>query len=197
VSRPNLEHTVAELLGAGAGGAAPAAAIPSTTPAAATPAGGGLAGPLDLVARLIRAGSPTRLYHVAMTGFDNHTNEKQAHARVLADFDAGVGRLFTSLSGTPAGDNVVLVAYSEFGRRVAENASGGTDHGTAAPVFVAGRPVSGGRFIGDEPSLTDLDDGNLRFTTDYRSVFATLLGHVIGVDPTVALPRATPVLPLF
>ncbi|HZQ77813.1 MAG TPA: DUF1501 domain-containing protein [Acidimicrobiia bacterium] len=186
--RLTVEHRIADLLGPSAG--------PGPTPAASGRAGG-LAGPLELAARLIRAGSPTRLYHVAVNGFDNHTNEKQAHARVLADLDAGVGGFFTALAGSPAGDDVVLVAYSEFGRRVAENASGGTDHGTAAPVFVAGRPVHGGRFVGDEPSLADLDDGNLRFTTDYRAVFATLLADVIGVDPAVALPKGTPTLPLF
>ena len=75
------------------------------------------------------------------------------------------------------------MTYSEFGRRVAENLSGGTDHGTAAPLFVAGAAVKGGRFYGDEPSLTDLDNGNLKYTTDFRSVFATMLADVVGVDP--------------
>src|SRR5207253_738553 len=86
-----------------------------------------------------------------------------------------------------AGD-VVLMTYSEFGRRVAANASGGTDHGTAGPVFVAGPHVKGG-FYGDEPSLTDLDQGDLRFTTDFRSIYATMLGQVIGVDPAVSLAK--------
>jgi uncharacterized protein (DUF1501 family) len=83
-----------------------------------------------------------------------------------------------------------LMTYSEFCRRVGQNASGGTDHGTAAALFVAGHPVKGGRFYGDEPSLTDLDQGDLKFTTDFRSVFATVLANVIGVDPKIALDRS-------
>jgi uncharacterized protein (DUF1501 family) len=82
----------------------------------------------------------------------------------------------------------VLVAYSEFGRRVAANGSNGTDHGTAAPMFAAGAPVKGG-FYGDEPSLTDLDNGDLKFTTDFRSVYATLLEELIGVEAKAALGK--------
>ena len=82
---------------------------------------------------------------------------------------------------------VTLLTYSEFGRRVSENGSEGTDHGTAAPLFVAGPSVKGGRFYGAPPSLTDLDDGNLKFTTDFRSVYASVLGPVLGVDPKLAL----------
>jgi uncharacterized protein (DUF1501 family) len=78
---------------------------------------------------------------------------------------------------------VVLLAYSEFGRRVVANASEGTDHGTAGPVFVAGTPVKGG-FYGDEPSLTDLDRGDLKFTTDFRDIYYELLSHTVGTDPT-------------
>ena len=76
---------------------------------------------------------------------------------------------------------------------MAANASGGTDHGTAAPVFVAGSPVKGG-FYGDQPSLTDLDAGDLRFTTDFRSVYASVLGPVLGVDPRQPLGKAYPAL---
>jgi len=82
-----------------------------------------------------------------------------------------------------AGYTVVLMAYSEFGRRVAANASHGTDHGTAGPVFVAGLPVRGG-FYGEEPSLTDLDNGDLKPTTDFRDIYHDLLVHTVGTDPT-------------
>ena len=81
---------------------------------------------------------------------------------------------------------MVTVVYSEFGRRVAANASGGTDHGTAAPVLVAGPRVRGG-FYGAEPNLADLDQGDIRFTTDFRSVYATVLEGVLGVDSKVGL----------
>ena len=90
------------------------------------------------------------------------------------------------MAGDKHGKNVVLMAYSEFGRRVAANASQGTDHGTAGPVFVAGAPVKGG-FYGDEPSLTDLDNGDLKATTDFRDVYYELLAtdaanrpHAVG-----------------
>jgi uncharacterized protein (DUF1501 family) len=90
----------------------------------------------------------------------------------------------------------VLVTYSEFGRRVAANASGGTDHGTAAPVFVVGPRVKGG-FYGDEPSLTDLDQGDLKFTTDFRSVYTTVLQEVLGVDATLALGKPFTPIPFL
>ena len=148
---------------------------------------------LQLVARLVKAGSPTRVYGVSLGGFDTHANEKETHARLLGDVDEAVGAFFTSLEGSPQGARVVLVAYSEFGRRVAVNGSNGTDHGTAAPMFVAGAPVKGG-FYGDEPSLTNLDNGDLKFTTDFRSVYATLLEELIGVEAKAALGRPfTPV----
>ena len=87
------------------------------------------------------------------------------------------------MANDPHGKHVVVLAYSEFGRRVAANASQGTDHGTAGPVFVAGRPVKGG-FYGDEPSLTDLDNGDLKGTTDFRDIYHELLSRVVGADPT-------------
>ena len=74
------------------------------------------------------------------------------------------------------------MAYSEFGRRVRANASAGTDHGTAGPVFVAGAPVKGG-FYGEEPSLTDLDNGDMKYTTDFRDVYHELLARTVGTDP--------------
>jgi uncharacterized protein (DUF1501 family) len=77
----------------------------------------------------------------------------------------------------------VVLTYSEFGRRVRANASQGTDHGTAGPVFVAGQAVRGG-WYGDEPSLTDLDDGDVKPTTDFRDIYYTLLSHTIRTDPT-------------
>ncbi|MBV9041841.1 MAG: DUF1501 domain-containing protein, partial [Acidimicrobiia bacterium] len=143
---------------------------------------------LDLVARLIKAGVPTRVYAVSLGGFDTHAAEKDTHARLLGELDAALSSFVSSLQGTRAGDGVVTLVYSEFGRRVAANASGGTDHGTAAPVLVAGPGVKGGLY-GEEPSLKNLDDGDLRFTTDFRSVYATVLTRVLGVDATVALDR--------
>ena len=86
------------------------------------------------------------------------------------------------MAGTPRGRQVVVAIYSEFGRRVRANASQGTDHGTASDVFLLGAPVKGG-FYGSQPSLTDLDNGDLKVTTDFRDVYATLLRGVLDTDP--------------
>ncbi len=174
-----------------------ASALATPPPATANQGKGvaatGLGGQLDLVARLIKAGVPTRVYSVALTGFDNHATEKDTHARLMTELDQGISGFLQSLHGNPHGAGVVVMTYSEFGRRVAENASAGTDHGTAAPVLVAGPAVRGG-FYGDEPSLTDLDDGDLKFTTDFRSVYATVLAHTVGVDPKVSLGKPFPLI---
>ena len=158
--------------------------------------GGSLDGQLGLVARLIKAGSPTRVYGVNLNGFDTHVNEKNTHAGLMTQLDKGVSGFFKDLGDHPNAHKVVLVAYSEFGRRVAANASDGTDHGTAAPLFVAGPAVKGG-FYGDEPSLTDLDQGDLKFTTDFRSVYATLLEQIVGVDTKAALGKSFTAVPFL
>jgi uncharacterized protein (DUF1501 family) len=100
----------------------------------------------------------------------------------LAELDAALTGFSRRLSSTEHGRQAVTMIYSEFGRRVRANASDGTDHGTAGPVFLLGRGVRGG-FVGAEPSLTDLDDGDLKAETDFRSIYATLLDHVLGADP--------------
>jgi uncharacterized protein (DUF1501 family) len=174
---------------AGAGGDG----APDPAVAAGRANAGSLAGQLDLVAKLIRAGSPTKAYSVSLGGFDTHANEKDTHARLMGELDAAVTGFFKQLGSSARTSNVVLMTYSEFGRRVAANASGGTDHGTAGPMFVVGPRVKGG-FYGDEPSMTDLDQGDLKFTTDFRSVYATVLGQVLGVDPKQALGRDFPAL---
>jgi uncharacterized protein (DUF1501 family) len=164
----------------------------------AAPTGHGLSAQLGLVARLITAGAPTRVYQVSTSSYDTHADEKTRHERLLADLGAAVLGFFTALQGSAHGGGTVLATYSEFGRRPAENASGGTDHGTAAPLFVAGPAVKGGRFYGEQPSLRSLDsNGNLVFNVDFRSVYATLLDQVVGVDPTATLGRRYPLIGLL
>jgi uncharacterized protein (DUF1501 family) len=142
-----------------------------------------LAAQLDLVAKAVRARVPTRVYAVKLGGFDTHANERDTQQRLLQTFDEAVTPFLRQMAGDPYGRNVVVLAYSEFGRRVAANASQGTDHGTAGPLFVAGAPVQGG-FYGEEPSLTDLDHGDLRPTTDFRDVYYELLSQTLQSDPT-------------
>jgi uncharacterized protein (DUF1501 family) len=142
-----------------------------------------LAAQLGVVASAVQARVPTRVYTVQMGGFDTHADERGTQQRLLQTFDAAVTPFLQRMAGDRYGRNVVLMAYSEFGRRVRANASQGTDHGTAGPVFVAGAPVKGG-FYGEEPSLTNLDNGDLKYTTDFRDIYHELLARTVGTDPT-------------
>lgn len=150
--------------------------------AAAATAGKQLADDLDLVAQCVKAGVPTRVYMVTLGGFDTHADERGDHQRLLKALDDALAPFLRQMGRTAHGRNVVVMVYSEFGRRVHANASQGTDHGTAGPVFVAGPRVKGG-FYGDEPSLTDLDDGDLKTTTDFRDVYYELLSGTLNSDP--------------
>ncbi|WP_097990632.1 DUF1501 domain-containing protein [Streptomyces sp. f51] len=143
---------------------------------------GGLGAQLDVVARAIEAGVSTRAYSVSLGGFDTHANEKATQSRLLGGLDKDLTRFLERVRRTKAGRKVVVAVYSEFGRRPRANAGQGTDHGTSGPVFVLGEPVKGG-FYGDQPSLTDLTDDDLRTTTDFRDVYATLLRGVLGTEP--------------
>ncbi|WP_055403826.1 MULTISPECIES: DUF1501 domain-containing protein [unclassified Mycobacterium] len=134
---------------------------------------------LGMVAEAVKSRVPTRVYTVQLGGFDTHASERDTQQRLLGTFDDAVTKFLREVGDR----NVVVMAYSEFGRRVRANASQGTDHGTAGPVFVAGAPVRGG-FYGDEPSLTDLDNGDLKYTTDFRDVYHELLVRTVGADPT-------------
>lgn len=138
---------------------------------------------LDLVARCVRAGVPTRVYMVSLGGFDTHADERGTQEELLRELDEALTPFLRQMRTNTHGRNLVVMAYSEFGRRVAANASQGTDHGAAGPVFLAGGPVKGG-FYGDEPSLTDLNDGDLKVTTDFRDIYHELLSHTLDSDPT-------------
>lgn len=148
---------------------------------------------LALVSRCIRAGVPTMAYTVSQGGFDSHTNERGAHEALLGELDAAVGAFLKSLAGTPRENDVVVMIYSEFGRRVAANASEGTDHGTASSVLLLGSRVTPG-FHGDQPSLTDLADGDLKATTDFRSIYAEVAEKLLGVEAGQVLPSVKPQL---
>lgn len=142
-----------------------------------------LASQLDMVAKCVKAAVPARVYMVQLGGFDTHADERGTQQRLLQNVDDALSSFLREMATDRYGKGVVVLAYSEFGRRVRANASQGTDHGTAGPVFIAGQTVKGG-FYGDEPSLTDLDDGDLKPTTDFRDVYHTLLSRTVGTDPT-------------
>ena len=151
--------------------------------------GGELGRQFDVVARCIRAGAPTRVYSTALGGFDTHAGEREAHKLLVGHVDAAITRLRGALADHDRGRDVVIMAYSEFGRRVKANASQGTDHGTAGTLFLIGDRVAGG-FHGEQPSLTDLDNGDLKATTDFRSVYAELARRMLGADPGRIVPGA-------
>ena len=155
-----------------------------------------LGGQLDLVARCIKANVPTRVYAVSASGFDTHADEKEQQTGQLTEVDAAITAFRSSLAGHARVGDVVIMAYSEFGRRVRANASEGTDHGTAGPVFLVGDLVRPG-WHGEEPSLTDLDDGDLKAGVDFRSVYGAVLHRVLQADPTRVLDKAPAPLDLF
>jgi uncharacterized protein (DUF1501 family) len=142
--------------------------------------GSGLATRLKTVAQLIDAGLNTRVYYLDLDGFDTHANQEAAHAGLLTELSAAVAAFVKDLDQHGHGKRVAVMTFSEFGRRLKENASQGTDHGAAAPMFVAGGRVKSG-LIGRHPSMTDLDEGDLKFHTDFRSVYAGVLEHWLGV----------------
>lgn len=138
-----------------------------------------LATRLKSVAQLIDAGLATRIYYVAIDGWDTHAQQAAAHAALLEQLGDAVAAFTEDLVHHGHGERVVTLMFSEFGRRVKENASRGTDHGAAAPVLLAGAKVKSG-LIGKHPSLTDLDDGDLKHHTDFRQVYAALLERWLG-----------------
>jgi uncharacterized protein (DUF1501 family) len=136
---------------------------------------------LERVAALIAAGFQTRIYYVAFANnvFDTHVYQADVHARLLTYTSDHIAAFVRDVERLGRGDDVAVMVFSEFGRRVAENTSAGTDHGTAGPVFVAGKGVRGGHY-GDTPGLSDLDDGNMRYTTDFRRVYTSMITEWMG-----------------
>jgi uncharacterized protein (DUF1501 family) len=141
---------------------------------------------LELIATLIRAEFGTRVYYVALDGFDTHARQAEPHGNLLAQVGDGVRTFFTKLKDGGHDKRVLLMTYSEFGRRVKENGSSGTDHGAASCLFVAGPGVKGGP-VNPHPRLDELDGGDLRFAIDFRRVYATLLDGWLGADSRAVL----------
>jgi uncharacterized protein (DUF1501 family) len=152
--------------------------------------GNAFGGGLQRVAALINAGMKTRLYYVSYQGnaFDTHVQQGDVHSRLLMYTADAVRAFMDDNARIGRADDVAVLMFTEFGRRVEENGSLGTDHGTATPMFLFGQRdrIKGG-FYGQPPSLTDLDDGNLKMTTDFRRVYATAIKEWLGYEDTPAI----------
>lgn len=155
-----------------------------------------LAQRLKLIAQLIDAKLPQRVYYVSLDGFDTHAAQQLSHGQLLKTLGDAMEAFHADLQSHGHGERVTGFVFSEFGRRVAENGSQGTDHGAAAPAFLTGAQVKGG-LHGKHPSLDDLDQGDLKFHTDFRSIYSTLLQDWLGVDPKKIIAGQYTALPLF
>ena len=151
-----------------------------------------------MVSRLIAGGMPTRIYYLSLGGFDTHTQQAGAHERLLKEMGDAVAAFLSDLKAQGNLGRVSLMTFSEFGRRVKENASGGTDHGAAAPMFLAGGGIQSG-LLGQMPSLApqDLFDGDVKYNTDFRSVYATVLEKHLGVKSAGILRSQFPLLAAY
>ncbi|MBW3624520.1 MAG: DUF1501 domain-containing protein [Armatimonadetes bacterium] len=157
---------------------------------------GGLGPQLQSIAKMIVGNSPTQVYHAIIGGFDTHTNQRYGHGQLLKNLSDSLAAFYTDMEKHNRHQDVTVITFSEFGRRTYENGSSGTDHGAASVMFVTGGLVKGG-FYGNYPSLTDLDDGDLKFNVDFRSVYATLIRNWMGADATKLLGAPYPILDFF
>lgn len=148
------------------------------------------------ISQLVATSSATRVVYFSAGGFDTHARQTDQHQRLLGNFSNAVGAFQAEMEAAGKADNVVVLVFSEFGRRSYENASGGTDHGAAAPMFLIGKRVKGG-IHGPHPDLANLDNGDLRFSIDFRSVYAAALEDWIGGDSGAVLGQKFDRLPLF
>jgi len=140
-----------------------------------------LAQGMQQIATLVAGNLGVRVFYVSYGGFDTHNQQIQRQPTLLRDYSDAVKAFMDDMTQMGMADKVMLLTFSEFGRRVTENASLGTDHGTASEMFVIGGKVKGGMY-GAYPSLSDLDQGDLKFTTDFRNVYATALDRWMGAD---------------
>jgi uncharacterized protein (DUF1501 family) len=144
----------------------------------------GLASRLKLCAQLIDAGLGARVFYVSIDGFDTHASQGGAqgvHANLLAEVSGAITAFYKDLAARGHKDRLLVMTFSEFGRRAKENGSKGTDHGSGAPMFLVGGKVKAGA-VGEHPSLKDLEMGNLKFGIDLRQVYGTILDKWLGVS---------------
>ena len=143
---------------------------------------------MRLIAAGIAENLPARIFYTSFGNFDTHANQRQQHINLLQQFSGALSAFQSDIEKQGFADRVTVMTFSEFGRRVSENGSNGTDHGTAAPMFVMGSKINGGIF-GSHPDLLDLDENDLKFSTDFRSVYASLLDNWLDADSEAVLGR--------
>ena len=137
---------------------------------------------------MIGGGLKTRVYYVSQGGYDTHANQQGTHDRLMTELSQSLSAFTADLKAQGNFDRALLMTFSEFGRRVQENASGGTDHGVAGPMFILGGKVKAGTY-GKYPSLDDLDHGDLKHNLDFRSVYATVLDRWLQTDSSIVLKQ--------
>lgn len=156
-------------------------------------------GKMKLIAQMIGGKLGTRVYYISIGGFDTHANQEDVHQSLLTQVSEGLDAFFRDLEAQGNANRVLLMTFSEFGRRLSENASGGTDHGTAAPMFIIGKAISPGIY-GNHPRLSpdSLDPiGDMQHQIDFRSVYATILKKWLGADSEKILGSPFPLLPFL
>jgi uncharacterized protein (DUF1501 family) len=158
--------------------------------------GSGLSNQLRLVARLLKAGFRTRVFYTTQAGYDTHYSQLPQHANLLGELGDALRAFLDDLKNARLDQRVVVLVFSEFGRRVQENGSAGTDHGTAGPVLLAGPCVKAG-LVGLTPSLLDLQEGDLKMGVDFRQVYATVLEDWLDLPARTALGGDFPHLSLL
>ncbi|MFK7935875.1 MAG: DUF1501 domain-containing protein [Saprospiraceae bacterium] len=139
---------------------------------------------LALVARLIKGNLGTKLYMVTLDGFDTHARQTQLHPNLMRQLSTGIKAFYEDLAAGQREEDVLCMTFSEFGRRIEQNSSNGTDHGAAAPLMLFGGGLNGNGMLGDRPDLNNTDgNGNLTFSTDFRAVYATVLENWLCLSP--------------
>lgn len=138
---------------------------------------------LSVISKLIKGNLGTKVYMISMGGFDTHGNQPLAHERLMTNLSIAINSFYEDLACTQQDDKVLSMTFSEFGRRIFENGSNGTDHGKAAPTLFFGSGLNGSAFVGDHPTLDNPDGrGNLEYTMDFRDLYATVLAEWLCVD---------------
>ncbi len=143
---------------------------------------------LKNIASFIAADTDTRVYYISLSGFDTHVGQLSKHHKLLRDYAEGVSVFIQNLKELNKWDDTLIFTFSEFGRRVAENASQGTDHGTAGNVLLFGKNMKKKGIINELPDLNNLDEGDLKFTIDFRSIYKNILQNWLQADANKIIP---------